>query len=277
MVSIEEYGIAIHTSVDGGKIWQRQECSSYLGDIAAISKKEAWAIESQFAPDGSTGPALFHTKDGGKSWQKISHPFSNRKDIEFSGICFFDQLHGWVVYDGPLAIDPTGKLQGNPIIILRTIDGGKSWQVSSPPWTDAGYSDLKVPQVHFSSTQEGWLAVETDHLLHTTDGGRNWQAVRPIAPRAEPYPLLTFNDCAFITPQVGWVVGDDSGNPILLSTKDGGKSWQKEESGIENVESGHLCRIVFLDAKHGWIIGDGGPYRNEIPGRRISFILKYVP
>ena len=84
------------------------------------------------------------------------------------------------------------------------------------------------------------------------------------------------NDVHFISETHGWVVGNaigqipnhllqeeinsdpaytDGAESIILHTKDGGKNWQRQHSGI----FGHpLNKVIFLNKNLGWCVGEAG-------------------
>ncbi|WP_300662827.1 YCF48-related protein [Fluviicola sp.] len=86
-------------------------------------------------------------------------------------------------------------------------------------------------------------------------------------------PHLTgerFNDIQFVSPSVGWVVGDVG---TLLKTEDGGGTWSKLNAGIcENISEVH-----FLNVNEGWILGEGKLYHTVNGGNTWSFfpVLNY--
>ena len=56
---------------------------------------------------------------------------------------------------------------------------------------------------------------------------------------------------AFVSPQVGWAVGDDG---TILHTADGGQSWQAQSSGTQN----SLLSVAFVSPQVGWAVGNKG-------------------
>lgn len=56
-------------------------------------------------------------------------------------------------------------------------------------------------------------------------------------------------DASFPDSQHGWAVGITG---IIIHTADGGKTWEKQESGTEN----HLFTVYFADTQNGWAAGD---------------------
>ncbi len=73
---------------------------------------------------------------------------------------------------------------------------------------------------------------------------------------------------AFVDGKTGWVAGsalfEDSENPGFIGyTKDGGKTWQKSDIKL----SGDLSNIYFLEANHGWVVGQKGVIANTTNGK----------
>lgn len=107
--------------------------------------------------------------------------------------------------------------------VLRTVDGGRTWQQVGPPDT-AGldFRDIEAFDAHTAvalSIGEG----EASRLYRTTDGGRTWtETFRNTEPAA------FYNCVAFFDSRNGLVVGDPvAGEFRILSTSDGGRSWTR--------------------------------------------------
>ncbi|NIM07334.1 MAG: hypothetical protein GTO55_11680 [Armatimonadetes bacterium] len=281
----EKTGWAIRSGLDGTLIWRTTDGGdswihtmargTRLRDIAVVSEDEAWGIKRGRAqPEPGQPSALVHTRDGGASWQEISHPYSDRLDVGLDGIFFLDKTHGWVICAGPLMKDPTRQgWESRPPMILRTEDGGKTFQIADTPWAHSG--SFLPHRFSFSNANEGWLAMGGP-LLHTTDGGKTWEVVTPkVNGTQNEFGLI---DCSFPTPTYGWAVGYGG---VALRTRDGGKTWEQVETGTEGIKGVRLDRVVFIDEEHGWILGEGGIPPSDMPpqhpGHGISFILKYRP
>jgi len=106
-------------------------------------------------------------------------------------------------------------------VVLRTVDGGRTWINASP----AGASALQFRDIEaFSATRAVAMAAGsgTDSRLYVTgDGGHTWSlAYQNTNPEA-------FFDCmAFFNPRHGLVLSDPvDGKFRILSTRDGGRSW----------------------------------------------------
>ena len=80
--------------------------------------------------------------------------------------------------------------------------------------------------------------------MHTNDGGANWERQR--GPTA-----FTLRSVHFVSPQVGWIVGDLGS---ILHTIDGGQTWLSQ-TAVGDFLSLMLKGVFFLDEKKGWAIG----------------------
>ncbi|TCO49160.1 photosynthesis system II assembly factor YCF48-like protein [Kribbella antiqua] len=106
--------------------------------------------------------------------------------------------------------------------VLRTVDGGKSWQNVSP----AGASALQFRDVEaFDAQRAVILSIgtgEDSRIYRTADGGKSWtETFRNTDPNA-------FYDClAFNSNKHGLALSDPvDGKFRIAATSDGGKSWQ---------------------------------------------------
>jgi photosystem II stability/assembly factor-like uncharacterized protein len=107
-----------------------------------------------------------------------------------------------------------------PGVVVRTVDGGQSWQVVTPP--DA--ADLAFHGVQaFDREHAVVLAVgfgEPSRIFHTADGGANWhEAFRNHDPKA------FFDSVAFFDHRHGLVVSDAVNHFRIIVTEDGGQAW----------------------------------------------------
>lgn len=93
----------------------------------------------------------------------------------------------------------------------------------------------------FIDNQRGWAVGYDGQLISTTDGGTNWneQSVSDYA----------LNCIEFISPTHGFIGGDLC---TVLETTNGGLTWQART----DFSSCDIYGIDFVDANHGWIIGN---------------------
>jgi len=124
--------------------------------------------------------------------------------------------------------------------ILRTTDGGVTWQVEH---SVAGIQDQFLA-VSFVSGSTGWVVGEYGQIIKTTDGGATWAAQYVSASQ----DLFAVN---FISPSVGWVAGSAG---TILKTIDGGATWLAETSHTTSTIFG----LLFKSSTLGWAVGTGG-------------------
>ena len=174
-------GEIIHTD-NGGQTWKRQKSGTpwNLFDVHFTSKRRGWAV-------GMNGTVL-STVDGGSSWRLASigkrHPF-----FYLDAVTFVSPEIGWIV-----GWDLRGL--GRDGLILRTVDGGKTWQ------RQESHTANFLDDVFFISATEGWIVGKSGLVLHTKDGGQNWR----------PQRTDTRTDLKSIyvsSTNSGWVVGQN--------------------------------------------------------------------
>ena len=107
---------------------------------------------------GSPGTRVFHSPDGGKSWQA----FATGQTVPLWRLSFVDDMHGWAV----------GELGS----ILATQDGGQTWQVQRSGGRRAALlavfaeaRDVPLEVVADEGAAEGYLAAV--EILHPTLAG----------------------------------------------------------------------------------------------------------
>jgi len=114
----------------------------------------------------------------------------------------------------------------------------------------------------FVSPSEGWVAGQTQGVLHTTDGGASWTANRFGPP-------LGFNNLSFRDSIHGCAVGQSSNSggwgsdSVIWTTSDGGVTWKQtyfEQDG------GGLGAAVFTSKKKGWAVGRYGTVLKTVNG-----------
>ena len=116
--------------------------------------------------------------------------------------------------------DQVAWASGSEGTVLRTTDGGTTWQLRPIPGTDS----LDFRSLHAFSAGDAFVlsAGEPALLYHTTDGGTTWQL------RYENRtPGIFFDALTFWNPTHGIAMSDPvDGRFVLIATHDGGQTWQ---------------------------------------------------
>ncbi|OKK23015.1 oxidoreductase [Streptomyces sp. CB00455] len=118
----------------------------------------------------------------------------------------------------------TAWVAGTKGTVLRTVDGGRSWQDVSPPGAVAEGLELRDVEA-LDARRAVALSIgegEASRVLRTEDGGATWtETFRNPDPRAF-YDCLTFFDARH-----GLAMSDPvDGRFRILSTDDGGRTWR---------------------------------------------------
>ncbi len=145
--------------------------------------------------------------------------------------------------------------------LLRTTDGGYTWQLADPPHVDPAANPLGA---YFTDANDAYLLAPVEDyasgtLYHTSDGGQNW-SVTDV-----PFAMGAFQ---FVDTQMGFFmaslgVGAGSNPVAFYQTEDGGLTWQKLFSTLDQqtatqesfANGGIKSGFTMLDAQHGWVAG----------------------
>jgi photosystem II stability/assembly factor-like uncharacterized protein len=141
--------------------------------------------------------------------------------------------------------------------VLRTVDGGRTWQQVGPP--DAATLDFRDIEAFDARTAVA-LSIgegENSRIYRTTDGGRTWtESFRNTDPAA------FYNCVAFFDPRHGLATGDPvAGRFNVLSTSDGGRSWTHLPgpaalTGEYQFSASGQC-VSVVGAKDAWLATGG--------------------
>src|SRR6476646_6664851 len=173
--------------------------------------------------------------------------------------------------------------------VLRTTDGGRSWESVGPAGTEAlQFRDIEATSAQHAvalSIGEG----EDSRVYVTDDGGRSWaESFRNTDARAF-YDCMAFfdhrNGLAVSDPVDGkfrlirtrdggrsWSLVDPAGMPVaepgefgfaasgvdparVFSSHDGGTTWSVTGTPVAGAEAGGICSVRFRDARRGVVVG----------------------
>ncbi len=114
---------------------------------------------------------------------------------------------------------------GSQGTVLRTTDGGTTWQGCPIPGTDS--VDFRSLQAFSADEAFVLSAGEPALLYHTTDGGQSWQLRYENRTPGIFFDALTFWDMTH-----GIAMSDPvDGQFVLIATHDGGKHWEPLPTG----------------------------------------------
>ncbi len=145
--------------------------------------------------------------------------------------------------------------------ILRTTDGGTSWQDVTPAYAHSAQAVGDVEE--FLSAALAWVAIAPANgtppiqVFRTTDGGQTWQMALVQSDNV--------GQITFLNAQDGWILAgiEAAAGPKAVDvfrTTDGGKTWTKVSTASPTYTSpGALPPgaewMTFLDASTGWATG----------------------
>lgn len=176
----------------------------------------------------SDGQNLFHTTDGGKSWDAAA-PFYDGGAADF-----LDATHAFALAK---AVHDEEALTG--ISVYATADSGKNWRhlaLSGAPYFSAEGITRGVDGFSMASSSNGLLILAGDPaagshesvVFATKDGARSFtkQADSLRMPNGQ-------NTLALADASHAYLFINGSAAPVfMLATTDGGKTWKEQDSGL---------------------------------------------
>lgn len=216
---------------DGGATWDSwsPQLSSTLKEVRFLDSSTGWVV-------GYTGGGMFlvfRSTDGGYTW------------IDRSPSMFVLQILSGYFHDRN-----TGVIVGLDGVILKTTDGGLSWD-SLP-----GGTSHVLQSVDFFDADNGWIVGGLPDcnpcggfldgpatILRTTDGGNSWSS--KITQPGRPVDVVS--GVQFLGKDTGWVATSSG----ILKTTNGGELWLS----VLHSDSGGYTALHFIDPNTGWAVG----------------------
>ncbi len=164
-----------------------------------------WYVDENTGFAVGSGGAFIKTTDGGFNWTA----YHTGHDYHFKRIIFTGADKGFLFGD---------IREGNNrfTIILKSMDGGDTWEETVPPGELSYMRDVHFPS-DFNENHTAYLAtIGTNSLYRTTDGGDTWQLV---------IENQSFFQIQFFNALEGLGVYNKSGVRQLAITSDGGETW----------------------------------------------------
>jgi photosystem II stability/assembly factor-like uncharacterized protein len=218
---------------DGGITWYNvtppdlEEMGSTVHTFI-LDKDHAWVQKPDFNNFPNNG-LLYHTADGGLTWNVSSTPFSG------GDLSFIDANNGWMLADLGVGAG------SNAVAVFQTSDGGATWaqtytnDPNNPEASDSlplgGIKSDLVPL----NMQTAWVggvvySPGTVYLHRTDDNGQTWTPVSLELPEgAENFELgIDREQMHFVSATDGFLIVRMSGETTQTAvyvTKDGGETW----------------------------------------------------
>ena len=176
------------------------------------------------------------------------------------------QLRGLSAVSGQVA-----WVSGSKGTVLRTVNGGRSWESVAPPGTEAlDFRDIEA----FDARNAVALSIgsgESSRIYRTSDGGKTWQE---SFRNTDPDPAVFYDCVAFFDRFRGLALSDPvNGKFRVLRTWDGGRSWHiNDTKGMPDALPGEFAfaasgQCVTTSGNHAWIATGGGAKARVLESR----------
>lgn len=230
-----------------GQTWQKLNTEAYPGkqdDICFINRQTGWYVNGY--------GRIFQTKDGGNTWVKQLE----QKGTFFRCIAFLDSLRGFA---GTVGTDYFPNVT-DTIPLYKTVDGGKTWS----------------PVVYKGPAVKGLCAIDVvkeqyinhgkiDYKYHIYAVGRVGSPAMMMVSHDEGKTFYSQDlnaDCSMLfdikmfNVKEGVVCAASNAdvtqsNALILTTKDGGKTWTKVFQSTRPFET--TWKVSFPTRKVGYV------------------------
>jgi hypothetical protein len=290
------------TSTDNGASWRAGNVPAGFqdGPVSVVDSNHAWLIDSSFAASVSSNASqtptawqltISRTTDGGTTWQQVR--VSGTFDCSLDALEFVDVEHGFLMCAAgaqPDSTSPNGNVPASKgsATLLRTVDGGATWQVMSHAVGLGENFTASDPNTVWSSEDLGSSTLDGVALHVSRDAGATWSTVD--LPEAASLPVgpatdinggeagvaggPTFTDASRGAFAVVVTSLHDPQTLWFYSTTDAGRSWTLVKKQIQISESsdpiarlGHEWALTGMKAPTGLTVsGDSGASWTYVPG-----------
>ncbi len=251
-------------TVDGGVTWDVTLLPEADGNhvpvrIFAPSADEAWVVAPRYPSPNRN--KLYHTTDGGATWQDVPGGF-NQTNKGVQNVHFFNDQEG-VLFGSPR----TGTASIDVMNLYRTADGGQTWtQLTDPqapiPIEGESYFLFSGNDSYAAVGDTLWFVTSLNRVYRTIDKGQNWQIFNTGLPGSSTIAGLA--SVAFKDAMNGMVVSFVPQQGAI--TTNGGSSW----TVIEMPETPNARCVQYIPGtENTYILTDG--YEGNSPDISITF------
>jgi len=260
-------GMNLARTGNGGKLWEQMTFpgTDHPVKFSFFNDREGWLLTSGDAAMMHNQKKIYHTGDGGKTWEIISSdtgyipsdsatPDALPQVGISTGLVFRNAEEGLVTMDNPVS---------GTMLLYRTQDGGKSWHpvsLNAPEGIsgEIAYSRLSAPVFSGGQLTVGIMPAmlhigdrDVVTLYRTEDGGKSWRAAAIPDSQAIADPgRISFADADH-----GWAIPADG---KIVQTNDGGKSWEtvQTDQTFAEIMQNHpsILQVSFQTGGTGWIL-----------------------
>ena len=227
-------GLTIQKTNDGGITWNEvyydEKNAIYAGNFT--NENEGWVVGTE----NLELPLILRTGDKGITWRKVDF---DEKSLEvlrgkfkyFRDICFGNKGKAWIVGDGGIVKTET---YGHKLTIVSLFQ-----------------TKEELDSVSCSDSDDAWAVGYSNSVYHYQ---KHWV-------KNDLSEKYRFSKVKMFGTGV-WLIGkDNSDNGILLTSQDGGRTWENKAP-----ESGKALNDLFLYDKTGWLIGTEGSIYYSVDG-----------
>ncbi|MEW4451608.1 exo-alpha-sialidase [Bremerella sp. JC817] len=242
------FGMKLLTSTDLGKKFKETKSAPAFPGKDGRSLANIWALEagpgSKDLYAGVEPAALFHSEDGGNSWEMISgisnHKHSKDWHPGAGGLC----LHT-IVRDGDrihLGISTGGHYLSE--------DGGKTFDAANDgvgagfvpnPYPEFGQCVHKIarhpaaPGRLYMQNHGGWPDRPGIGVLRSDDYGHTWESIAEGLPSDFGFPIVVHPhdpETIYVVPLEPSTRTCPEGKPAVWRSTNGGRKWKKLTKGL---------------------------------------------
>ena len=254
---------------NGGASWEKvaSRPGTFVRAVGFVDRDNGFIgnVGTDYYPGVTDETPLYRTRDGGRTWVAVDTGAATIK-----GVCAIDILTVKRIYQGKLqprtVIHAAGRV-GGPTGMLRSTDGGESWQV-----IDMSAHAGMILDVKFFDENTGLVFAATHPdpaqaeglVLRTTDGGKTWSEVYRSGRKLELVWKASFpegGDTGYATVQS---YDSERTTQLVIRSDDKGKTWREIEMAQD--KTARQFGIGFVSADVGFVGTAAGGFATKDGG-----------